>query len=731
MVTRKRLRPYLLLHVGLFLVVFQNRHATAFTGSSSRTGRLSVTPSSSTVRKQTRFDENDPDSSSKSSGFSRSIENFDEIDDDFTRNSQHEAPSLNHSTTSRREAISLSVAAASAILFSTSQISMANDDDPLEALGVGQGSWSMKQSSDGNSDSSQLFGMINEGGARFVPPAFATYAARFLLHYDTGASTWWSSVRTKYSLLPDNERQSKIDENFGKFARSVAIGLESYVQGTSDSFDVDPGNASNKGDRGMVRSKLTGVSISVSEKYKQIANTFALRYARNVSGEEGKEISRQLALLFGMLPSQYQPMTVLEQLVQVSSGRNNVPVVSSGSMNQKPRVLGIPESIRLEYDSLLPSMYSPIPYQAVKSSNAVSYTISPPLSLVSSLQPTLGDKSLVSTPFGPLASVPLTRDKTADLQTYILYGLSGGTGCALTHTVVVPLDVVKTRLQTDSRYDGILDGATTIVREEGLPALMLGLRATIAGYFWYGISVYPSYSFFKYAMSTWLLSPDVAVANASVVALVAGAMSAVLASLGLTPLEAARIRTVSEPEVYVQKGLTGTLATIAAEDENIDDANANNFLRSLGLATLYAGLPSLMARQVIFGSVKFLSYEKFSDAIYGIWPFLRDGTGTVLVVSLLAGGLAGSLSSVVSQPADSVLTYVAKQSGEGGKQMGVLEGSRIMVEEDGVSSLFRGLGSRCLWAGSIIAGQFFLYDIFRSMFSVTADDLTQVWYLRL
>ena len=639
----------------------------------------------------------------------------------------------------RRQALQLTIGAASALLLSTASASPALAQDvlePLEAMDVGQSSWSMKAESSGN-PMTQL--SIDGGKARFVPPVFAVYTARFLLKYDTGASQWWSTTKAKYSLLSEEERQAKLDANFGKFARSVAIGLEAYLQGTSDTFDVDPTLPGAKKDgaggagaaRTMVRSKSSGVSISVAEKYAQIANTFALRYTSDVTNTaEGKEISRQLALAFSMLPPQYQPLSVMEQLVQVAGARDDKPVVLPRNMNRKPAVLGVPDSMTSEYDALLPSIYNAIPFisSSSPSSNApaAAYTISPPISLFAN--------SIVKgnfvTPFGPLDSVPLSRDKAADLQTYFLYGLSGGTGCALTHTVVVPLDVVKTRLQTNpDQYDGILDGATTIVKEEGLSALMLGLQATIAGYFWYGISVYPSYSFFKYAMSTWLLSPDVAVANASLVALVAGALSAVLASLGLTPLEAARIRTVAEPDIYGPKGLTGTLATIAAEDAQLEDDGS--FLKSLGLGTLYAGLPSLMARQVIFGSVKFLSYERACDAIYSVWPFLRDGGGTALAVSLVAGGLAGSLSSIISQPADSVLTYVAKQSGEGGKQMGVLEGSRVMVAEGGIPSLFRGLGSRCLWAGSIIAGQFFLYDIFRSAFGVTADDLTQVWVLRL
>jgi solute carrier family 25 (mitochondrial phosphate transporter), member 3 len=89
----------------------------------------------------------------------------------------------------------------------------------------------------------------------------------------------------------------------------------------------------------------------------------------------------------------------------------------------------------------------------------------------------------------------------------------------------------------------------------------------------------------------------------------------------------------------------------------------------------------------------------------------------------------GALSSVVSQPADAVPTYVAAMEKSTG--MGVLEGSRLMMEEGGVSSLFRGLGSRCLWAAAIIAGQFLLYDVFRNYFGVNSEDLSQVFRIDL
>lgn len=129
-------------------------------------------------------------------------------------------------------------------------------------------------------------------------------------------------------------------------------------------------------------------------------------------------------------------------------------------------------------------------------------------------------------------------------------------------------------------------------------------------------------------------------------------------------------------------------------------------------------------------SVKFLAFERACEVIFTTFPILSESTGTSLGVTLLAGAISGALSSVVSQPADSILTYVAKNKG-GDSNFGVLEGGKLMIEREGIGSLFRGLGSRCLWATAIISGQFVLYDIFRNMLGVNTEDLTQVYQLLL
>ena len=48
----------------------------------------------------------------------------------------------------------------------------------------------------------------------------------------------------------------------------------------------------------------------------------------------------------------------------------------------------------------------------------------------------------------------------------------------------------------------------------------------------------------------------------------------------------------------------------------------------------------------------------------------------------------------------------------------------MVYRQLGLGGFYLGLGSRCLWSGAIIAGQFFLYDVFKGLMHVTATDLT-------
>jgi len=554
-------------------------------------------------------------------------------------------------------------------------LSLASSSECLEHLALGTGRWSALDRA-----------ALSTGPSGQVPASFCTYAARMLLTYDKAVKSWWDQLEQTYSLLPNDERRAYLGKSFGSLARSVETCMDNLLSSSTRS-----------------PSSTTTITINSShaDSYGNLLDLFMDRYGSL------EDASRQIAILFALLPPNDQPKSKLQQMCSNKAAASNGNSVTFGASLT---------FLNEDYTALLPKGYD----CTLVEQQGSYFAVNPPISLFQIEIDEEFDQTAIATVFGPLSKNPLVRERPRfSLDTYALFGLAGATGCALTHTFVIPLDVVKTKNQVDPEgYKNFLGSAMRIAKEEGIDGLLLGAQATIAGYFWYGLSVYPSYTFFKRALSLSLLPPELATVHTNGIALAAGAMAAVIASLGLAPLESARIRAVAEPEIYRPIGLSGTLGVIATEDP------------SLGWKSLYAGLPSLLARQVIFGSVKFLAFERACDFIFASWPFLRDDTWTSLAVSLVAGGFSGVISSIVSQPADSLLTYVA-QSNEGSAGLGIAEGLFTMVKNEGPGALFRGLGSRCIWAGSIIAGQFLLYDVLRTFFGVNSDDLSQVYQILL
>jgi len=528
----------------------------------------------------------------------------------------------------------------------------------LEDVALGKGIWTNKNE----------FPFEDYDKDIILPATFASYATRFLINFDDGLSTWWDELEERFSLLNQDEKRDKLGKEFGSMAKSIQVSLDAYTK---------------------------------EQGFESLLSLFIKSYGQK------EDALRQIGLLFAIIPPKYQPKKELEKLINDLPSTKNIGTYDSSTVSVNKDDSQFTQLLSSEYKCV----YNP-------SKNA--FTISPIITLFEVGINNEFGQNAIATPFGPISSTSLKRQRPdLSLDIYSLFGFSGAAACAMTHSLVIPFDVVKTRLQTDpEQYANLIDGVTTISKKEGFSAFTLGFQATITGYFWYGLSVYPTYSFFKWWIEHEAFTPAFAAAHLNLISLIAGSIAAVVASIGLTPAEACRIRTVAEPERYRDEGLLGTLKIISEEDP------------TLGWKSLYAGFPSLVTRQVIFGSVKFLAFERATEAIFATWPSLRDATITALSVSLIAGALSGALSSVVSQPADSILTYVAKNKGDD-TSFGIIEGGQLMVEKEGIGSLFRGLGSRCLWASAIISGQFFLYDIFRNMLGINAEDLTQVFQVQL
>uniref|UniRef100_A0A8C2J689 Solute carrier family 25 member 3 n=1 Tax=Cyprinus carpio TaxID=7962 RepID=A0A8C2J689_CYPCA len=81
---------------------------------------------------------------------------------------------------------------------------------------------------------------------------------------------------------------------------------------------------------------------------------------------------------------------------------------------------------------------------------------------------------------------------------YALCGFGGVLSCGLTHTAVVPLDLIKCRIQVDPvKYKSIFNGFSVTLREDGLRGLGKGWAPTFIGYSMQGLCKFGFYEVFK------------------------------------------------------------------------------------------------------------------------------------------------------------------------------------------------------------------------------------------
>jgi solute carrier family 25 phosphate transporter 3 len=139
-------------------------------------------------------------------------------------------------------------------------------------------------------------------------------------------------------------------------------------------------------------------------------------------------------------------------------------------------------------------------------------------------------------------------EKSYEFSYYLKGALAGGICCSVTHGALCPVDVVKTRIQLNPlKYNtGMVGGFRTVIAEEGVAALATGLGPTAVGYFVQGWFKFGGVEFFKINMAQ-SLGERKAWEYRFPIYLTAAACAEFIADIFLCPLEATRIRLVSNP----------------------------------------------------------------------------------------------------------------------------------------------------------------------------------------
>lgn len=278
---------------------------------------------------------------------------------------------------------------------------------------------------------------------------------------------------------------------------------------------------------------------------------------------------------------------------------------------------------------------------------------------------------------------------------YVKAAVAGGLCCSVTHGAVCPIDVVKTRIQLDPhKYNkGMIATFRQVVGAEGVGALATGLGATAAGYFVQGWFKFGGVEFFKVNIAH-SVGERKAWDNRTAIYLASSAMAEFIADLFLCPLEAIRIRSVSD--TTFPKGL---------------GAGAARMLQTDGILGFYAGLGPILFKQIPYTMAKFAVQGKAAEYIYRAAATSpgKASQGTNLSISLLSGVIAGVAAAVVSHPADTLLSKINKK-GAGGTGSTVSRLLTIAREMGFLKLCFTGLPTRCVMIGTLTAGQFGIFD---------------------
>lgn len=274
-----------------------------------------------------------------------------------------------------------------------------------------------------------------------------------------------------------------------------------------------------------------------------------------------------------------------------------------------------------------------------------------------------------------------------DAKYYAMCAFGGLLSCGLTHTAVVPLDLVKCRIQVDpAKYGSIIKGFRVTLREEGFRALGKGWAPTFFGYSMQGVGKFGFYEAFKILYSGILGEENTYLWRTSLY-LAASASAEFFADIALCPMEAVKVR------IQTQPGWSSTLRE-----------GFPRIMKEEGISGFYKGLVPLWARQIPYTMMKFACFERTVEALYKyVVPKPRSECTKPeqLVVTFAAGYIAGVFCAIVSHPADTIVSKLNNDKGSNFVQA---------AQKLGFMGMWKGLFPRIIMIGTLTALQWFIYD---------------------
>ena len=298
-----------------------------------------------------------------------------------------------------------------------------------------------------------------------------------------------------------------------------------------------------------------------------------------------------------------------------------------------------------------------------------------------------------------------------DKSVYWRLAAAGAICASIGHGLLVPLDTVKTRMQTapPGKYENTMDAFVKVLRDEGGGAALLrGLQPEVVGFAVYGAFSFGGTEFCRRWVAD-LAGPQGSILYQIPILMLGSAMASVVAIAATCPFMAIKTRLIADESFAGGDMIKGFRRVIDEEEWQ---------------ASLFGGLLPLMLKDVLFVLSKFVVFDIVKTALFLSFPEARDSLSASLAVSLVSGSFAGMVSAVTSQPGD----YLFSKSAQ--TKEASLGSAWATYWDDGVkrgkwADLLTGLPARIVFSGALIAIQFVIYDYLRVQFHVSPNELLE------
>ncbi|CAJ1935127.1 unnamed protein product [Cylindrotheca closterium] len=263
--------------------------------------------------------------------------------------------------------------------------------------------------------------------------------------------------------------------------------------------------------------------------------------------------------------------------------------------------------------------------------------------------------------------------------------------------VLTPFDNVKCKMQVEpSKYPTFVSGLRITWQNHGTAGLYRGLSPTILAYSAQTGTKYMMYDVFKDSWAQYF-GAEFCQDHKNAIYILSAAGAEAIADVAMAPWEMIKVKVQTTPTFPSR--LSTALATM------LGDRKLYQFP--------FGTIRPLWTRQIVGTVANFYTFECVTDYIYSSDELTRlftsdnDSASGKLVVTCVAGSMAGVVSAVISHPFDVMVSLRTQHPNQP---------MLTTIQDYGWKNLFtRGLGPRVGLTSSILCVQWFLYDSCRTM----------------